>query len=158
MGAAKVKQPEYVRVNDLAARVEAEPPPPDGERCVRVYGGLRCPRRRNGKRGRQGNPKYCDDCRYEVKLEKCRRSHAVLHKDPAWRASEVARNVARQRRWREEGDPRYAAQMERNKAARKEWRARLKMDDPEGYRAYLAKERVRQAEYRARKRKEKDDG
>ena len=153
MGAAAMKEPQYVRVNDLRARTDAEPPPPDRDRCTRSTSEGRCPRRRTGKDGRRGQPLYCDECRKKVRKEHQRRTYLKLRNNPVYWAGEVRRNTEKRRKQREAGDRKYFEHCVKNAAYQRRRRAEMKALDPEAYEEYLRTHRERQREYRA-KRKE----
>lgn len=148
-------KPVYARVNDLRALVEAEPVPTDSERCRWVSGGLRCPRRAT-RRLPHGRAYYCDECRPEAK------EASRIRRYERWKRSngganyreQLEKSNARSKARVLAGDPVYVRQAAKNKARQAAARARLKREDPEGYRAYRLADAERAREYRQRKKEE----
>ena len=150
-----MKQPEYVRVNDFRARVEAEPVPPDKERCRWREGGERCPRRAT-RRLPHGTAYYCDACR-PLAAEASR-----IRRYERWKRSngganyreQLEKSSARSKARVEAGDPVYVRQALRNKERQRRNRERMKREDPEAWREYRLADAARAREYRRRKKEE----
>ena len=115
----------YERINDWTARTDAQPVPPDRDRCRWVGGGERCPRRIRATKSRAW---FCDEHKPLAKeasrrrrYERWKRSHGgALYRTFA--AASAARMAAR----RAAREPRIVALDAANaarKRAERAWRA-----------------------------------